>query len=160
MGVRGLLLKKGNNMNYYSYSFKKRSIIGSRMVMTEAEKKEVKRWKKDKKTKKPVSKKQKKRTYQNKVPRNYSLYIKSKYWTKRKNDYWQSHSKKCYRCDGSEHIQLHHMKYAVEKYGIEPDDWLIPMCQNCHFLFHDIYGSKKNMIDNMLRFENEYPYIR
>ncbi len=38
-------------MNYYSYSFKKRSIIGSRMVMTEAEKKEVKRWKKDKKTK-------------------------------------------------------------------------------------------------------------
>lgn len=105
-------------------------------------------------------KKRKQRNYKNRIPKKYNVYIKSIWWEKRKNQYWQNHKKECYRCSSSNHIQLHHLKYENQTFGNEKDKTLIPMCQSCHNLFHSLFGSKKDMIDDMLLFETEYPFIK
>jgi len=92
------------------------------------------------------------------MPRVYSAYIASKHWTARKNKYYQAYKKRCYRCESSTYIQLHHIYYNSKTYGIEPDESLIPMCRDCHSLFHSLYKTKQNMKKDMLSFEENYPF--
>lgn len=98
------------------------------------------------------------RKYQ-RVPRQYNAYIKSPWWEKRKNRYWRQYKKVCYRCDSCEHVQLHHIKYGWTEFGREPDEWLIPMCEQCHKFFHSKYGVKADMTNEMKLFDEEYPFI-
>lgn len=106
-------------------------------------------------------KKQKEKTERKykRVPKQYKVYIKSHWWEKRKNEFWKKNRKICYRCQSSSYIQLHHIKYKSSDFGREKDTDLIPMCNGCHNLFHSLYGTKKDMNEDMLLFEQEHPHI-
>lgn len=81
---------------------------------------------------------------------HYDTYINSKEWERRRNLYWQSHVKRCAVCDTASHIHLHHMSY--EKFKNEPDEHLIPLCENHHAQYHRENGTQRNMIRKTLRF--------
>lgn len=75
----------------------------------------------------------------------YKIYINSIHWENRKNSYWQNHKRECAKCQSIKIVQLHHCFYRNGHYGKEPDEDLIPLCQNHHKEFHEKYGVKKNM---------------
>jgi hypothetical protein len=79
-------------------------------------------------------------------PRSYKSYIASDLWTARKNRYYRTHSRICTRCTSTSFIELHHMFYDSKSFGYELDEHLIPLCKECHELFHSRFGSKKNML--------------
>lgn len=101
---------------------------------------------KSKRVKKKKHKKERKlRKYANRIPKKYNVYIKTKYWTKRKNEYFQKYGKQCFVCKSSKYVQLHHLEYKNELFGIEPDEMLVQLCKEHHEEFHALYGVKRKM---------------
>jgi hypothetical protein len=81
-----------------------------------------------------------------KIPKmSYKQYMGSAYWMKRKLLYWSKHGKSCAVCQKKEGVTLHHKRYDV-KYGDEPDDALVPLCQFHHQGFHESNKLKRNMV--------------
>lgn len=94
---------------------------------------------------------------QRKSPKNkrkrkskYDTYINSPLWTERKNKYYQIHRRQCAACGSFNHIHLHHMVY--EKYGEEPDEHLIPLCDNHHKDYHSKNGTQRHMIERTMAY--------
>jgi len=80
-----------------------------------------------------------------KIPNmTYKQYMGSAYWKKRKLLYWNKNEKKCFICGKKDGATLHHKRYDV-KYGDEPDDALVALCQFHHHMFHQTYQLKTNM---------------
>lgn len=79
-------------------------------------------------------------------PSIYRTYINGPLWENRKNLYYREHSKQCARCGSYSHIALHHKYYDKTSFGHEPDDILVPLCSDCHTIFHNKYGTRKDMI--------------
>ena len=81
-----------------------------------------------------------------KIPKlSYQQYMGSAYWKKRKLVYWSKHGKGCEICGETTGTTLHHKRYDV-KYGEEPDDSLVNLCQFHHHGFHESYELKTNMV--------------
>lgn len=74
----------------------------------------------------------------------YDEYINSKAWRTRRNLYWRTHTKLCAVCNTAKHIHLHHMHYG--KFGNEPDEHLVPLCEIHHDQYHKENGVKRDMI--------------
>lgn len=89
---------------------------------------------------------------------SYKRYIVSKQWEDRKNKYYQSHKRQCSRCGSFNNIVLHHAFYERSMFGCEPDIHLFPFCRDCHTLFHETFGTKKDMIKHTHYFINRYKY--
>lgn len=68
---------------------------------------------------------------------NHKLYMQSADWSERKRRYFSTHKRICKRCGANERIQLHHRTY--ENLGLEPDEDLEPLCENCHNHHHGYY---------------------
>jgi len=80
-----------------------------------------------------------------KIPNmNYRQYMGSAYWKKRKLLYWSKFEKKCFICGKKQGTTLHHKRYDV-KYGDEPDEAFVALCQFHHHMFHQNYQLKTNM---------------
>jgi len=80
-----------------------------------------------------------------KIPNmTYKQYMGSAYWKKRKLLYWNKNEKRCFICSKKEGTTLHHKRYDV-KYGDEPNDALVALCQFHHHMFHQTYQLKTNM---------------
>lgn len=86
-----------------------------------------------------AQKRRERKEKQNHAPKNYKKYIVSKYWTFRKTKYYATHPRKCAACESTKTVQLHHMVYG--RFGDEPDDWLVALCQLCHEEYHELYGT-------------------
>lgn len=97
-----------------------------------------------KRLKKNKRSKRKKRQVRENKRSTYETYINSKAWENRKNRYWQLYPRRCAICDTVKRIHLHHMSY--NKLRNEPDEHLIPLCQEHHEQYHRDYGVKRNMI--------------
>ena len=83
-----------------------------------------------------------------KIPKmSYKLYMGSAYWKKRKLVYWSKHGKGCEICGETIGTTLHHKRYDV-KYGDEPDDSLVNLCQFHHYGFHKSFELKTDMEKN------------
>jgi len=81
-----------------------------------------------------------------KIPNmSYRQYMGSAYWKKRKLVYWSKHGKGCEICGETIGTTLHHKRYNV-KYGDEPDDSLVNLCQFHHYGFHESFKLKTNMV--------------
>lgn len=84
--------------------------------------------------------------HKRKIPKmSYRQYMGSAYWKKRKLLYWSKHGKTCAICQKKEGVTLHHKRYDV-KYGDEPDDALVALCQFHHHSFHESNELKTNMV--------------
>jgi hypothetical protein len=90
--------------------------------------------------------------HKRKIPKmSYKQYMGSAYWKKRKLVYWSKFGKTCAICKKKNGVTLHHKRYDV-KYGDEPDDALVALCQFHHHEFHLSHELKTNMVKN----SNEY----
>ena len=80
-----------------------------------------------------------------KIPKmSYRQYMGSAYWKKRKLVYWSKYGKGCEICGETKGTTLHHKRYNV-KYGDEPDDSLVNLCQFHHYGFHKSFELKTDM---------------
>jgi hypothetical protein len=93
------------------------------------------------------------RRYQKRIPTQYRPYIKSHWWTDRKNAYYKKFGRRCAACDGTNRINLHHLRYG--SYGREKDEHLVPLCHEHHEAFHAQYGTSADMIRDTLTFIDE-----
>jgi len=138
--------------DYYGYRFKNKDKISSKDLEIYYKTERVKQ---KQRNNSKIKKKRKQRTYKNRTPRKYSVYIKSVHWERRKNNYWKKYQKKCCVCGSCKHVQLHHGKYDWNKFGIEPDSWMFPMCQYHHNDFHEAQKNKADMIAETLNYIND-----
>ena len=97
-------------------------------------------------------KKRKERLYKKRIPKKYNIYIKSEFWKKRRNKYFKDFGRKCFICGSVKYIQIHHLEYDNNYYGIEKDEMLVNLCRECHEQFHSIYGTKRKMYDEFNEF--------
>lgn len=65
---------------------------------------------------------------------DHARYIRSSSWLSRRERYFSTHPKICAACGLNELIHLHHKTYRHIK--AEPDEDLVPLCENCHSLVH------------------------
>ena len=65
-------------------------------------------------------------------------YMNSQKWRGKRRGYFKRHEKKCAACKSERDITLHHMTY--ENLGQETDADLVPLCQECHTLYHQRYA--------------------
>lgn len=149
--------------DYYGYKFKRKNVSDldlQKFLQSERSKIKQKTKKVNTKLRKSKKKKGKQRKYKNRVPRKYSVYIKSIHWENRKNRYWREHGRQCCVCGSYKHVQLHHGKYGWTHFGNEPDDWMFPMCNSCHFDFHENNRTKADMLAETLNYieENWQPH--
>lgn len=86
---------------------------------------------------------------------NYRQYIRSSLWRKRKNDYYGKYGKKCAVCRSTERVALHHKVYDQKKFGYEPDEHLVALCQVHHQDFHDDNQLSSNMVNSTDTFVEE-----
>jgi hypothetical protein len=88
----------------------------------------------------------KRRKHKRKIPKmTYHQYMGSAYWKKRKNDYFGAHGKKCAVCGQRYGVTLHHKVYDSRVFGKEPDDHLVPLCQEHHHEFHKHHRLRRDM---------------
>lgn len=72
----------------------------------------------------------------------YDEYIKSNAWKQKRAKYWLSKlPKTCFVCGAARHpgMHLHHRTY--KNFGNERLMDLVPICQQCHNLVHEVYES-------------------
>jgi len=85
----------------------------------------------------------------------YRDYIKSGFWSERKKRFFEKFGKKCFICNDTKNINVHHIVYG--NYGIEKDEHLITLCRFHHRSFHEQNATKGNMMKETLQFiEDEY----
>jgi 5-methylcytosine-specific restriction endonuclease McrA len=65
----------------------------------------------------------------------YRKYLQSDDWKRKryivlKRDNWS-----CVYC-GARATQVHHKRYAKKNIGKEPIEWLVSVCNNCHYDIH------------------------
>ena len=70
--------------------------------------------------------------------RRHRRYMNSQTWRGKRKGYFKRHEKKCAACKTERCITLHHMTY--ENLGRETDADLVPLCQECHTLYHQLYA--------------------
>lgn len=149
------------DINYYSYRYKKLKkqgkIKGEKVTKgyfnNDAQRIVLARRRHEKRIAKKQGRKNK-RKYQNRIPKKYDVYISSQWWEIRKNKYYRVHKKQCCVCGSAKSVELHHLHY--KNFGNEEDKDLVPMCHYHHELFHELYGVKVKMHDEMTDFMEEY----
>lgn len=68
---------------------------------------------------------------------SYQEYLKTEHWQKFKARALNHYGRKCYTCgEVNGRIDLHHNNYLRLRDELLSD--VIPLCQNCHELFHGI----------------------
>ena len=65
---------------------------------------------------------------------DYHEYIKSEVWRQKRDNVLVFWSGRCAICNSPDNIQVHHRTY--ERLGQERLSDLIPLCDDCHSLFH------------------------
>lgn len=97
----------------------------------------------------------KRKKHKRKVPNmNYKQYMGSAYWKKRKLLYWSKYGKNCEICGKKEGVTLHHKRYDV-KFGEEPNNSLVALCQFHHHEFHINNELKRNMESSTDKYVHE-----
>lgn len=89
---------------------------------------------------------------------SYHYYMKSDAWKKKAKQVRQKSKHKCAAC-GKYAYQVHHNNYSnIFK---ERSDDLVLLCGRCHFSFHEVYGTAKDMkaatkqfIEEMKQYKN------
>lgn len=76
---------------------------------------------------------------------DYHTYIQSEAWWKRRTKYFETHQKACNKCNKTNIIVLHHIKYQKSDFGKEKDKDLVALCRECHNDFHSKYGVHTDM---------------
>lgn len=70
----------------------------------------------------------------------YVSYMQSDAWSRRRDRYYAKHPRMCLVCNAKppEVIELHHLSY--EHVYDEPDSELMPLCQRCHAVVHQLHS--------------------
>jgi len=73
----------------------------------------------------------------------YERYVATDCWKTRRDAYLRIRTscECCGRIVGKSLLQVHHLSY--ERFGHEPDDDLLAVCESCHKLMHGLPGMTK-----------------
>jgi len=72
------------------------------------------------------------RIYNRRVRRDYyHEYLKSDEWQRKRYIVLRRDNYTCVYC-GNKATQVHHLKYAKNRIGKEPIEWLVSVCDECH----------------------------
>jgi hypothetical protein len=78
---------------------------------------------------------------------NYKDYLKTKHWKNKREEVLMKQGNKCRICGSEIKIQIHHRRYKLPNgdsvLGKEPNCFLLPVCNDCHSLWHKLKGFKK-----------------
>ena len=76
---------------------------------------------------------------------SYSEYLESELWDSIKQRLWKKGKRACQSC-GNKNIVYHHLKYnyPVLKGKSNALKWIIPLCNNCHYVNHKPEISSNN----------------
>jgi hypothetical protein len=78
---------------------------------------------------------------------NYQNYLKTKYWKNKRKEVLMKQGNKCRICGSGTNIQIHHRRYKLlngeSVLGKEINAILLPICDDCHNLWHKLKGYKK-----------------
>lgn len=76
----------------------------------------------------------------------YKDYLNTERWRETRRRIIRQ-KKVCEICEANTNFNVHHKSYrnGSQKYilGKEPDGLLVLLCQDCHYLWHEIYGKIK-----------------
>ena len=75
----------------------------------------------------------------------YGAYLRSTHWRRLRERYRRQRPWRCGVCETSGALELHHKTY--ERLGAEQLDDLIPLCQSCHPLLHQLEREKQTTLD-------------
>ncbi len=80
---------------------------------------------------------------------SYREYLQSEHWQELKARFRQSKlcKHRCYVCGGAEHINIHHKSY--KRIGRERLNDLIELCQDCHYLTHELDKKRTSQHHNL-----------
>jgi hypothetical protein len=70
------------------------------------------------------------------VKSNYNQYLKSVEWKDIKTNYYKNNAKQCLRCKSLTEIHLHHLSYSILEDKKFQDNYLVPLCKQCHSAVH------------------------
>lgn len=77
---------------------------------------------------------------------NYHSYLQSDHWKKTRARTILLQGSKCRVCGSSKNINIHHRRYKYNGKSIlgrEINQTLLPLCQDCHNLWHKLHGLKR-----------------
>ena len=78
----------------------------------------------------------------------YNDYIKSDEWFRKREEIFKLKGRKCYICNTSNNLDIHHLSYEFLGYEEENDfKDVIPLCRNCHKKLHDFIKEKESLIE-------------
>lgn len=76
---------------------------------------------------------------------NYNQYLRSDHWKNKRKEVISKQGNKCRICGSVKELNIHHRRYY--NYGEsllykEKNAFLLPLCNDCHFLWHKLHGFK------------------
>jgi len=78
----------------------------------------------------------------------YEEYINSRAWDRRRVLYFGAHRRACRFCGDTKNVQLHHRTYV--RMGAELDDDLVPLCQQCHSMVHQLQRDNQITVEEAM----------
>lgn len=75
----------------------------------------------------------------------YNLYLHSEHWQNKRKETLLKQGKNCRVCGSDENINIHHRRYKYNGesvLGKEINQILLPLCRDCHGLWHKLHGYK------------------
>ena len=76
----------------------------------------------------------------------YKKYLQSEHWKNKRDEVIVKQGNKCRVCGSDKNINIHHRTYkhhGVSIVGKELNAYLLPLCEECHYLWHKYQGYKR-----------------
>ena len=103
----------------------------------------------------------------------YKNYLKTEHWRSIREERLKKDNFKCYLCDSKIKLNVHHVTYRKkDKSSIlfnESNGHLLTLCEDCHLLYHKIFGYKKlknsrrtkirNLLDKGIEKDKAFKYV-
>jgi hypothetical protein len=83
--------------------------------------------------------------------RRYDDYLRSRAWQRVRSRYRRVRPWRCGICGATDRLELHYRTY--ERLGAEQLDDLVPLCDDCHPLLHQLVREKQATLDPSSAFD-------
>ena len=75
---------------------------------------------------------------------SYSAQLRNPLWKEKRDSVLKERGNKCEKCNSTDNLQVHHIKYLKDKLAWEYDNSLLEcLCGNCHMKEHNVTKNKE-----------------
>jgi len=77
---------------------------------------------------------------------NYKDYLQSEHWQNKRKEVISKQGNRCRICNSNKNLNIHHRtyrQYGKSILGHELNLFLLPLCRDCHVLWHKYHGYKR-----------------